>query len=423
MHTGAPVYESEQHGGGAAASDNYSGFTFDHGIHVLQTTDRQIVQLLEQLGVEFNIIERSAHIYAFGKYTAYPFQINSTNLRIDRRIRCVWSFLRRAANPEPTNYAGWIYRSIGRGFGDTFLIPYSEKFWGVHPGEMSFEWTANRVPKADIWQVLRGAVISRNTRAGTNATFRYPKGNKGYGAVPEAVCRAVGDRLHTGHRATLVDTARKQLVFGDRAVKDYRVLLSTIPLPNLISIATNVPDAVTRAVASLKTNSIMVVNLGIARADLTDKHWIHFPEKDISFFRISFPHNFSRGLAPAGMSSVSAEVSYPSSLSPDRDVLVQRVIDDLIKVGILRSDDRVVARHTRDIPFGYCIYDERRRQALPIIRRWLSQVDIVPGGRYGLWTYFWSDEAMVSGRKAGEIALARAAGLPEPEMEKSELEA
>jgi UDP-galactopyranose mutase len=422
-YTGAPVYESEVRCGGAAASDSCDGFAFDRGIHVLQTTDRQIVQLLEELGIEFDIIDRSAHIYAFGKYTSYPFQINSTNLRIDRRIRCVWSFLRRGANPEPTNYAGWIYRSIGRGFGDTFLIPYSEKFWGVHPREMSFEWTGNRVPKADIWQVLRGAVISRNTRAGTNATFRYPKGHQGYGAVPEALRRAIGNRLHTNHRAMKVDTERKQLVFKDQGVKDYHVLLNTIPVPDLISIASNVPESVTRAVASLRTNSIMVVNLGIARADLTDKHWIHFPEKNISFFRISFPHNFSRGLVPAGMSSISAEVSYPSSAPPDRDALVQRVVEDLIKVGILGSDDRVVARHTRDIPYGYCIYDEQRRQALPVIRRWLSQVDIVPGGRYGLWTYFWSDEAMVSGRKAGAIATARAAGLPEPEMETSELEA
>src|SRR5690349_12885392 len=117
----AHVYEAEHDWGGAAASDTSDGFTFDRGIHVLQTTNQHIVQLLEGLGVKFGILDRSAHIYAFGKYTAYPFQINSTNLRIDRRLRCVISFLRRSSNPEPQNYADWIYRSVGRGFGDTFL--------------------------------------------------------------------------------------------------------------------------------------------------------------------------------------------------------------------------------------------------------------------------------------------------------------
>jgi len=30
---------------------------------------------------------------------------------------------------------------------------------------------------------------------------------------------------------------------------------------------------------------------------------------------------------------------------------------------------------------------------------------VVPAGRYGLWSYFWSDEAMMSGMQAGEKAL------------------
>lgn len=404
LDTGAPVYEADRHAGGAAASDTSEGFTFDHGIHVLQTTNSEVLKLLEDLGVKFRIIDRSAHIFAFGKYTAYPFQINSTNLPLNRRIHCVASFLRRGSNPEPANYADWIYRSIGRGFGDTFLIPYSEKFWGVHPREMSFEWTGNRVPKAEPWQVLRGAVVSRNTRVGTNATFRYPAGPEGYGTVANCLARAVGAQLHTNHRATEVDVARRRVTFNDTTKVDYQILLSTIPLPTLMQITTDVPGEVRDAVSVLRTNSIMVVNLGIDRADLTDKHWIHFPEKDISFFRISFPHNFSAELAPQGMSSISAEISYPTGSKPDPAALVANVIADLRRVGVLRADDRVVMSRTHDIPWGYCIFNDARTQALPVIERWLASVDIVPGGRYGLWTYFWSDEAMLSGRLAGEQA-------------------
>jgi len=167
----------------------------------------------------------------------------------------------------------------------------------------------------------------------------------------------------------------------------------------------------------------MVVGLGVDRPTLGTKHWVHFPEKEISFCRISFPSNFSAEMAPPGMSSVAAEVAYPAGSPPDREALTERVIADLVKIGVLRPDDRIVARHTHDIPLGYCIYDEARRAALPVIRRWLSEVDIVPGGRYGLWTYFWSDEAMLSGRKAAQLAKARAAGLPEPELERHEIEA
>jgi UDP-galactopyranose mutase len=407
LFSNAPIFEAEDHSGGVAASDKIDGFTFDRGIHVLQTKNQEILDLFEEVGIKFAIRERSAHIYASGKYTAYPFQINSTNLPIIQRIKCVRDYLQREKNPEPRNYEDWIRREIGNGFADKFLIPYSEKFWGVHPRSMSFEWTGNRVPKANLWQVLRGAIISRNTRVGTNASFRYPDGADGYGRVAAAIRAKLGSRLHLGHRARHLDTKRRRVIFENGAVRDYRVLLSTIPLPELIRIATDVPPEVQAAASTLRTNSIMVVNLGIGRADLSPKHWIHFPEDDISFFRISFPHNFSPALVPPGMSSISAEVSYPTGSPPDRDALIERVIKDLIKVRVLRPDDKVVARHTRDIPFGYCIFTDERRKSLAIIKSWLNEVGIVPSGRYGLWAYFWSDEAVLSGKKSAELAARR----------------
>ena len=403
MRADAPVYEAADRFGGAAASDTVAGFTFDRGIHVLQTQKQEMLDLMKEVGVEFHLRERSAHIYAFGKYTAYPFQINSTNLPVLRRIKCVWDFINRDKNPEPTNYEGWIYKSIGRGFATTFLIPYSEKFWGVHPREMSFEWTGNRVPKANVMQVLRGAIVSRNTKVGTNADFRYPTGAGGYGAVATKLRARVAE-LNLSHRATRVDTASHRVVFNDRIEVPYEVLLNTIPVPELLRIATDVPAEVSAAAAKLRTNSIMVVNVGVGRANISSKHWVHFPERDISFFRISFPHNFSPELAPPGTSSVSAEVAYPTGHPPDAKALTERVIGDLRRVGVLRADDPVVATSTRDIKYGYCIYDNDRLAALPIIKRWLRSVDIVPGGRYGLWTYYWSDEAILSGLKSAEQA-------------------
>ena len=86
------------------------------------------------------------------------------------------------------------------------------------------------------------------------------------------------------------------------------------------------------------------------------------------------------------------------------------MIEDLRRVGILQGNDVTVMSHTRDIPWGYCIFDQTRLKALPIIMNWLATVDIVPAGRYGLWTYFWSDEAMMSGREAAWAAMEKLLG-------------
>jgi UDP-galactopyranose mutase len=402
--SGAPIFEAADHHGGIAMSDETDGFVFDRGIHVLQTHNKSILKLFDDIGIKFRIVERNAHIYAHNRFSAYPFQINSTGVPIVKRIGCVWYYLTRDKKFTPANYAEWIYKTIGKGFADTFLIPYSEKFWGVHPREMTFEWTGNRVPESNVWQVLRGAFWSKNTRAGTNATFRYPDGAGGYGTVASALHAQLGDRMNLNHRATRIDLANRQVEFANGENVNYRVLLNTIPIPEFVKIASDVPSEINEAVKGLRTNSIMVVNFGIGRANISDKHWVHFPESKFSFFRLSFPYNFSPGLAPPGRSSISAEVSYDVNNPPDIEQLKVQVQNDLIACGILRDTDQIVATCTYAIPYAYCIYDKHRQKTLPLVKDWLKQWDVVLGGRYGLWTYFWSDEAVLSGLKTGAKA-------------------
>lgn len=404
--SGAPVYEAEARVGGVAASDKADGFTFDRGIHVLQTHNPKVLSLLDDIGVEMKQHKRRASIYYQGQYTEYPFQVNTAALPLRLRTQCVWGFLRRGAAPEPTNYEEWIIRSVGKGFAERFLIPYSEKFWTVHPRDMTFDWTNNRVPQPTTWQVLRGAIWEKNTKIGTNAIFRYPAEDGGYGTIAERLAARMKE-VHVGHRASSVDTNEHRVHFDNGVSVDYDTLISSVPLPELIRLCAHAPEQVRAAARRLRTNSILVVNIGIARSEVSDRHWVHFPEPDISFFRISFPHSFSPGVAPAGASSISAEVAYSKENPVDRTTIVQRVTDDLVRVGILRPTDVLLTTATRDIKYAYCIYDHNRREALRVIHQWLKSQDIVPCGRYGLWTYFWSDEAIMSGFKAADSVARR----------------
>jgi protoporphyrinogen oxidase len=405
-YSGAPVYEAESRVGGVAASDKADGFTFDRGIHVLQTQNQKVLSLFDDIGVEMKTHTRRASIYYRGRYTEYPFQVNTAALPIGLRIRCVWGFLQRGKEPEPANYEEWIVRSVGKAFAETFLIPYSEKFWTVHPREMTFEWTGNRVPQPTTWQVLRGAIWEKHTKIGTNSVFRYPAEDGGYGTIAETLAARVS-KVHLSHRATRIDTRERCIRFENGISVDYEVLVSSIPLPDLVALCADAPDQVRQAARQLRTNSIMVVNLGVDRDHVSDRHWVHFPERDISFFRISFPHNFSADVAPRGTSSISAEVAYSNDKPIDRNTIVPRVVDDLGRVGILRKSDIILTTATRNIKYAYCIYDRQRKSALRVIHDWLGTRGIVPCGRYGLWTYFWSDEAILSGRKAAESIQSR----------------
>src|SRR5687768_11978612 len=82
LSTGAPVYEAESYVGGVAASDATDGFTFDRGIHVLQTRNQRVLSLFSDAGIEFETHSRRASIYFQGKYTEYPFQVNTAGMPI-----------------------------------------------------------------------------------------------------------------------------------------------------------------------------------------------------------------------------------------------------------------------------------------------------------------------------------------------------
>jgi hypothetical protein len=43
-----------------------------------------------------------------------------------------------------------------------------------------------------------------------------------------------------------------------------------------------------------------------------------------------------------------------------------------------------------------------RKASVRTIRDWLKCHGIITAGRYGLWSYFWSDEAMMSGIRAAD---------------------
>jgi len=398
--SGAPIFEADCTPGGVGRSDQVDGFTFDRGIHVLQTRHQSVLDLLDELGVRFRETERHAYIYARGSYSSYPFQVNSSGLPLALRVRCVRDFLMRSRVPAPRNYEDWIRGSVGNGFADTFLIPYSEKFWGVHPRELTFEWAGARVPQPNVWQVLRGAVLDKRTSIGTNSTFKYPTSG-GYGAIAAELSARV-ERLSCGYRATSIDLGRREMKFANGNAVRYRRLISTIPLPEFVRIASKVPEEVGKAAESLRTNSILVVNLGLAGDLQPVRHWVHFPESDIAFFRVSLPGHFEGDTVPQGHASISAEISYKGT-PPDATEAVDRTIADLQRVGLLSPTSKIVSTSTTDIRYGYVIYDFARQPALDIIHSWMRSNNIVPCGRYGMWSYFWSDEAMLSGRDAAQL--------------------
>ena len=407
-HGGGTVYEKSERCGGVCKSPAIDGYVFDMGIHVLHTRNEYVLRLLQQdLQIKLLTNERSARICSYGTLTRYPFQANTFGLPIPVVKECLVSFieasLRRHGdnNHQYHNYEDWIVAVFGKGIADHFMIPYSEKFWTVPPRDLTTDWMDIRIPLPTLEEVVEGALTEQAKEFGPNAVFRYPVSG-GIAALPEAFLKK-GAKVCFRKEAVKIDPKNKTVLFSDGSSETYGSLISTLPLPELIKIV-EVPDEVLRAVSQLSYNSIICVNLGIDRVRISEHDWIYYPEEQYSFFRISLLNNFSSAMAPAGKSSLTAEISYSSRREINRDTIVETVKNDLKKAGVLRDDDRVEVSDMRDIKYAYVIYDHKRKKSLATIKKFCKEQSIILAGRYGNWEYQWMDDAILDGKRAAEEA-------------------
>ena len=402
-HGGGAIYEKEKEIGGTCRSLKDKGYTFDFGIHVLHTQNKYILNLLRRKPGLRNK-KRSAWIYSRGIFTKYPFQANTFGLPGNIVAECLLGFISTLNKPKGNydNYEDWVYANFGRGIADNFYLPYSEKFWTVSAKGLTTDWIDVRVPKPDLNQVIKGAISVQKEEFGPNAIFRYPQ-KGGIQRLAEALLKKE-PTVFLAKEAVNINIDTKTVSFQDKTNLSYSSLISTIPLPELIRIINKVPSAVIRAAKGLKYNSVLCVNLGINRKNISNTHWIYFPEEKYAAFRISFPGSFSSSTVPEGYSSIQAEVSYSKFRPIGHRDIVGKVIQDLKKAKIIKTRDRAKLINTKAVEYAYVIYDHQRQQNLRVINKFLRKHDIYSCGRYGKWEYQWMDEAILDGKRAAAEA-------------------
>lgn len=402
------VFEKEAEAGGLCRSKRVNGFTFDYDGHLLHFRHRYVFDLARSL-LGDNLVkhERSAWIFSHGRYTRYPFQANLYGLPPRILKECLSGFIQaqsRARTPSDMNFLAWIKRVFGKGIARHFMIPYNTKFWTVEPKTLTCEWLEGIVPVPSRSQILEGAAEESCEQLGYNAHFWYPR-KGGIQQFPAALARQIKN-IWTRCEISGIDLSRKEIetVSGHREKFDY--LVTTFPLPEMASKIKGLPRKIRAAFNQLKWNSVFNLNLGIEGIDPERRHWVYYPQKNISFFRVGFPHHFSADVVPPHGRSLYAEVAYSPSKPVSKTTMIPRILQDLEKAGVLFKGERIRAQDVNDIRYGYPIYDRNYKAARQKIIKFLADHGIMPCGRYGSWKYMSMEDAILDGRRVAE-ALTR----------------
>lgn len=404
------IYEREQTVGGLCRSYRHGAFTFDYTGHLLHLRDSYVKGLIsELLPSGWTLHCRRASIYSKGVYTPYPFQANLFGLPEETVRECLEGFMEAIGEP-PTgdNFRDWVLSNFGRGIARHFLFPYNEKLWRTDLAQLSTDWVSWAVPRPSLDEVMRGARGCGNGSYGYNASFLYPR-TGGIIVLAEALAARLPE-VQLGKEAVEIEARKKRLTFQDGSRCTYERIISTLPLPELLKRIIDLPVHLREAGERLRYVSVYDVNLGVARGNISDQHWVYFPEEEFPFYRVGFPMNFSASWGPPGTSSLYAEISrLPGELLSSEEA-VEQIIGGLGRCGILQEDDELLARDVQRIPFAYVIHDEARRRVLPWILETLEGIGIHSIGRYGGWGYSGMEEALLDGRRTAR-RIARSSKL------------
>lgn len=430
--------------GGWCRSIKDNGFTFDHAGHIMFSNDPYVLEMYDLLlGSNLHWQDREAWVYSKGVHTRYPFQGALYGLPPDVIRECIMGAIEahvarsggtgkgQAIVPAtgqasdccadggvalpgstvaalekrgPANFEEFIYQVWGAGIARHFAIPYNRKLWAVPLTEMETSWLGGRVPLPNLEEIIDGALRPVDKPMGPNARFGYPL-RGGFQALMSAFVPHIKGTIELNADVVRISPRQRMITLADGRRYQYDNLVSTMPLPELVKIiGDEAPEEVRQATAGLRHVSVRCVNLGVARENITDKHWIYYPE-DTIFHRIFVQGNASPDCNPPGGFGITCEISYSPAWKPlpvSGQELIERCIQDCIKVGMLREDDKIIAANEVDMPYAYVVYDHARARNVETIKSWLAMYDIILAGRYSEWEYYNSDHAFIAGKKAAE---------------------
>ena len=141
-------------------------------------------------------------------------------------------------------------------------------------------------------------------------------------------------------------------------------------------------------------NKVLVYNLGFDRKGATEPHWMYFPDRALSFYRVGWYDNIMSG----ERMSLYIEIGGDRNAEFDVPAALERVLGDLEKAGIV-AGQRLLSWHSVVLDPAYVHITAQSKREVARLRPVLATHGVYPVGRYGGWTYCSIEDNMVETRQ------------------------
>ena len=394
------VYEQDKDWGGLCGNFTVDGFRFDRFVHLSFAPDEYTQKMFAGTHGMHEHIPYPTNYY-HGYWIKHPAQNNLHPLPTEEKIKIINDFVHRPQMEvsQIKDYEQWLRCQYGNYFAEHFPFAYTRKYWGVEPHELETKWVGIRMSSPDLSEVLRGAFEAQDKCFYYAKVMKYPQSG-GFKSILNTIAQGTDIRLE--HQVCRIDTHEKRVYFSNGTSSEYSHLISSLPLPEIIKMLPDVPSAVKQAAADLRYTCGYEVSLGFKRPDIAKHLWFYIYDEDIPPARVYSPSLKSADNAPAGCSSLQAEIFFANGSNiPSPRQMLDTTIDKLINMGIFKAEDLIV-KDIRFENFANIIFDQNIYHNRKIVLDYLHQQHIYSIGRFGKWEYFWTFQAFADGKNLAE---------------------
>jgi protoporphyrinogen oxidase len=391
----ALVLEASARPGGILDSFVIEGFRFDNGVHLSFANEPEVREIFDR--TPFCDHDAVSLCWDNGFWLRHPVQNNLFPLPVEDKIELIDGLVRQPT-AEIGNYRDWLINQYGMPIAKRWPLAYTEKYWTVPAEELGTDWIGQRMRKADVSEVLRGAMAERAPNTYYISQMRYPK-RGGYRAFIEPLIEAANVRC--GAKVIGVNPARRTVRVAEGGELSYRHIVSTLPLPDLVRMMPNVPESIRVDADSLFATEVDLVSIALLGKATIPSLWFYIYDRDILAARAYSPSWKSADNAPDGCSSIQFEI-YSSSHRPLKISVAEMIENCLMameRLGLSSRSD-VIFTHHKHLPFGNVVFDLGMEERRDRVRAWVAEQGIYLAGRFGEWAYLWSNQSLMSGRRA-----------------------
>ncbi|EIO3968235.1 FAD-dependent oxidoreductase [Vibrio fluvialis] len=373
------ILEADSELGGYCRTTYLNGFVWDRAGHFFHFNNHAAKSFFNQelINEVFIEVEKVTSIYWKGRMIDFPFQNNIHQLPKELYSKCLVDLYNaeKGITNEISTFKDFIYSNLGKTISEEFLIPYNEKLYACDLDNLDKDAMGRFFPKTTFENVLLSSQANRVNSY--NQKFSYPrKGAKTFVDVLEKHARKNAEiRLNT--RVSKIDVDSKHVILESGETVKYDILINTSPFDKLLSMTSQKLES-----SALTANKVAVFNLGFDSKTDVKEHWTYFPGDEI-FYRVGCYHNiFSEERA-----SLYVEIGLTTNDIVNKDSLLQKVLDDLKRVGFVNESMSLIESEFVVMDPAYVHVNNIGEKLKSEMKEKLAGKSVYTAGRYGDWKY------------------------------------